>query len=148
MSGIEGVRKIRAWMPRIDIIMLTIREDDDAVFGSLCAGACGYITKKFKPGDILEAIKEIRAGGAPMSSQIARRVVQSFQATGHSILSQRETEVLNLLAKGYSYKMIAQALFISSTTVNSHLKSIYKKLEVHSEAQAIVEAVKRKLIIV
>lgn len=126
MSGIEGVRRIKKFLPDLDIIMLTIHDDDRRVFDSLCAGACGYLVKTTPPVKILEAIKDVHNGGAPMSASIARLVLQSFRKSSDSNLSPREQEILALLCQGKSYKMIADALHLSKGTVHSHLKKIYR----------------------
>lgn len=146
MSGIECVQKLRKLMPELDIIMLTIQEDDESVFDSLCAGATGYLVKGTPPAELLEAIQEARAGGSPMSPQIARKVVRSFRSSSKTPLSDRETEVLKLLCKGDNYKGIAEALFVSTNTVKAHIKNIYKKLHVNTRAEAVGKAHKDKLI--
>jgi len=146
MSGIEGIRKIKENLPSIDILMLTVHEDSKMVFDALCAGACGYLIKNTQPVKLLEAIKEVHEGGAPMSTQIARLVVTSFKINPHSNLTNRETEVLTQLCKGKSYRMIAEALFISEETVRRHIKNIYKKLEVGSKSDAVAKALKEKLV--
>lgn len=146
MSGIECVRQVKQQLPQVDILMLTVHENDAVVFESLCAGACGYLTKNTPPGRLLEAIREVHAGGAPMSTNIARMVIGSFKTNDSAGLSEREREVLSLLCKGKSYKMIADDLFISSDTVRSHIKSIYKKLEVNSNSQAVARALREKLV--
>ena len=146
MSGIEGIRKIKENLPSIDILMLTVHEDSKMVFDALCAGACGYLIKNTQPVKLLEAIKEVHEGGAPMSTQIARLVVTSFKINPHSNLTNRETEVLTQLCKGKSYRMIAEALFISEETVRRHIKNIYKKLEVGSKSEAVAKALKEKLV--
>jgi DNA-binding NarL/FixJ family response regulator len=149
MSGIEGVKAIKACFPEIEILMLTIYEDDDKVFQSLYAGASGYLLKKTPPAKILEAISEIHTGGAPMSAKIARKVLEVFHkesaAEEENQLSSREKEVLQLLVEGHSHKTIAEHLFISPHTVRTHLKNIYEKLHVHSKSEAAVKAVKRRL---
>lgn len=146
MSGIEGVRRLKKLLPDLDIIMLTIHDDDKRVFDSLCAGACGYLVKTTPPAKILEAITEVYNGGAPMSASIARLVIQSFQKSSDSNLSPREQEILGLLCQGKSYKMIAAALHLSKGTVHSHLKKIYKKLEVNSMTEAMAKAHQEKLV--
>lgn len=146
MSGIEGVRKIKGKLPNIDIIMLTVHKDDKLVFQSLCAGACGYLMKNTPPARLLGAIKEAHEEGAPMSTNIARMIVKSFEVTPHSTLTKRETEVLAELCKGESYKMIADTLYISVKTVHFHIKNIYKKLQVHSNAEAVAKALREKLV--
>ncbi|MCI0618383.1 response regulator transcription factor [bacterium] len=146
MSGIEGVRRIKQILPDLDIVMLTIHDDDHRVFQSLCAGACGYLVKTTPPAKILEAIKEVHDGGAPMSAGIARMVIQSFQKSSRPELTPRELEILTQLCQGKSYKMIADALHLSKGTVHSHLKKIYKKLEVNSMTEAVIKAHQGKLV--
>lgn len=130
----------------LDILVLSIHENDQYVFDALCAGATGYLTKDLSPSRILDAIKEAYDGGAPMSSQIARMVVGSFKIQPPPELTPREFEVLNELVKGSSYKVIAEALFISEETVRRHIKSIYRKLEVHSKSEAVAKAIKERLV--
>lgn len=146
ISGIEGIRRIKARMPDIDILILTVHGDSKRVFEALCAGACGYLIKDTPPARLLEAITEAYHGGAPMSTQIARMVVDSFKINSHSDLTQREIEVLNQLCKGKSYRMIADTLFISEETVRRHIKNIYKKLEVSSKSEAVAKALKERLV--
>lgn len=148
ISGIECLKQLKPKLPNLDVIMLTVFADDDTVFDSLCAGACGYITKNASPEKILDAIREVRDGGAPMSGRIARMVVTSFKAPGDASaqLTDREKEVLDQLCKGKSYKMVADALSITHDTVRHHIKNIYKKLEVHSVSEAILKTMKKKII--
>ncbi|MBN2012529.1 response regulator transcription factor [candidate division KSB1 bacterium] len=146
MSGIDGIRKLKEKLQNIDILMLTVHGDSSIVFEALCAGACGYLIKDTQPGRLLDAIKEVHNGGAPMSSQIARMVVNSFKTKEHTDLTQRETQVLSQLCKGKSYRMIAEALFISEETVKRHIKNIYKKLEVKSKSEAVAKALKERLV--
>ncbi len=148
MSGIECLKQLKLKMPRLDVIMLTVFADDNTVFDSLCAGACGYITKNASPEKIIDAIRDVRDGGAPMSGRIARMVVSSFNFPGEpsAQLTEREKEVLDQLCKGKSYKMVADALSITHDTVRHHIKNIYKKLEVHSVSEAILKTMKKKLI--
>lgn len=146
MSGIDGVRTLADKLPHTDFIMLTIQEDDDSVFNSLCAGATGYLLKDTAPVDLLEAIKEVRAGGSPMSVGIARRVVASFRKSKQTPLTPRETEILQKLCDGANYRVIAESLFISGDTVRAHIKNIYQKLQVHSRAEAVKKALTDKLI--
>lgn len=146
MSGIDGARKIRESLPSINIIMLTIHKDDDLVFRSLCAGASGYLVKNTPPKHILEAIREAVDGGAPMSSSIARMIVESFRSSGNSPLTAREIDVLSQLCKGQSYKMIGDTLFISEQTVHFHIKNIYQKLHVHSKSEAVAKAIRERLV--
>lgn len=146
ISGIEGTRIIKKQHPDIEILVITVHDDSDLVFQALVAGASGYITKNAPHNKILDAINEIAKGGAPMSSKIARLVVESFQRNQNSPLSPRETEVLELLSEGKSYSVIADELFIHKETVKSHIKNIYYKLQVNSKAAAIEVARKNKLI--
>ncbi|MFI5219111.1 MAG: response regulator [Bacteroidia bacterium] len=146
MSGIECLRRMKTVLPELDVIMLTVFADDKTVFDSLCAGACGYITKNASTEEILDAIREVKKGGAPMSARIARMVVGSFKGFEATSLTDREREVLEQLCKGKSYKMVADALFISHDTVRHHIKNIYKKLQVHSVSEAILVAMKKKIV--
>jgi DNA-binding NarL/FixJ family response regulator len=146
ISGIEGTKIIKKMHPEIEILVITVHDDSDLVFQALVAGASGYITKNAPHNKILDAIDEISRGGAPMSSKIARLVVESFQRNQNSPLSPRETEVLELLSEGKSYSVIADELFIHKETVKSHIKNIYYKLQVNSKAAAIEVAKKNKLI--
>lgn len=146
MHGIEGIRHIKKLLPDVNILVITVHENSQLVFESLVAGATGYITKSSNYNKVLEAIDETMKGGAPMSTNIARLVVESFQRNTNSPLSPRETEVLELLSKGKSYSVIANELFIHKETVKSHIKNIYYKLQVNSKADAIEKALKNKLI--
>lgn len=144
MSGIECTERLKVEHPGLQIMMLTVYEEDDLVFRSLAAGATGYILKKTPPGELLEAINNLHGGGSPMSDRIARRVVQEFQQIGKSSkeienLTDRETEVLSYVAKGYPDKAIAEKLFVSSETVRTHVRNIYQKLHVRSRTQAAVK---------
>ena len=146
MSGIEGIKALKEKMPDLDVLVLTIQSESETVFDALCAGACGYLIKDTPPSQLLDAIKECHEGGAPMSTRIARLVVQSFKVEQPTILTARETEVLTHLCKGKSYKMIADDLFISEETVRRHIKNIYRKLEVHSKSEAVAKAFKERLV--
>ena len=126
--------------------MLTVHPDDRFVYEALAAGATGYLLKESDTERILDAIREVRRGGAPMSHAIARRVVESFHRVQESPLSERETEVLTHLCQGRSYSDIARALFISTETVHFHIKNIYRKLQVHSKSAAVARALKDKLV--
>ena len=148
MSGIECVVRLKNLQPSLQIMMLTSFEDDEKIFQSLVAGASGYLLKKTPPAKLLEAIEEIYHGGSPMSNQIARKVVETFQSGGNSSkemigLTQREQEILSHLAKGYRYKEIAEALFISVETVRTHLRNIYEKLHVRSRTEAVLKYLKK-----
>jgi DNA-binding NarL/FixJ family response regulator len=146
ISGIEGVKKIKARYPKIDIIMLTVHEDLTMIFNALSAGASGYLDKSSPDEKILEAINEIYDGGAPMSYKIAKLVVSSFQKKDESNLTQREKDVLDMLCKGSSYKEIASGLFITIGTVRHHIKNIYYKLQVHSKSEAVAKALKERIV--
>ena len=146
MNGITGIGLIKKQMPNVEIIVNTIYENSDLVFQALCAGASGYITKNSNHSELLNAIGEVIEGGAPMSSKIAKMVVHSFQKNPNSPLSARETQVLELLAKGKSYSLIAKELFITKETAKSHIKNIYSKLQVNSKSEAIAKATQEKLI--
>lgn len=143
-SGIECTRELKARIPSLPIMMLTIFENDEQIFESLKAGASGYLLKKTQPAKLLEAIQDVHNGGSPMTGQIARRVVGAFQQMGTSHretenLSKREHEILSYLAKGYRYKEIADTLFISIETVRTHLRNIYEKLHVRSRSEAVLK---------
>lgn len=146
MTGIEGTVKLKAKMPDLDILMLTIKTDNASIFDSLCAGATGYLLKHTPPVDLLHAITEVKSGGSPMSAVIARKVLTSFQRSSTSPLSQRETEILKHLCDGLTYTTIAEKLFVSGHTVRSHIKNIYSKLHVNSRAEAVRKAMKDKLV--
>ena len=144
VNGIECVRRMKPRLPNTQFVMVTVYEDANHIFNALSAGASGYLLKQMRRNDLLAALKEVHAGGSPMSSQIARRVVQSFQRTGMESgdseeLSPREREVLELLARGYLYKEIAIVLQISVQTVNTYIRRIYEKLHVRSRAQAVAK---------
>ncbi len=153
-SGIDCVRQLKPLHPEILFMMCTVYEEDEKIFEALTAGANGYILKKTAPGKLLDAIRELYEGGAPMSSQIARKVVNAFQSRGSSaenregqdrspqgkpiaLLSNRENEILELLARGLLYKEIAARLFISQETVRKHVYHIYEKLHVNNRVEAI-----------
>lgn len=146
MSGIEGVRLLKQQYPEIDFIMLTIKEDDDSIFDSLCAGASGYLLKDTPPATLLESIRVVYNGGAPMSAAIARRIVASFRTVAENPLTAREQEILRRLCDGGNYKVIADQLNISGHTVRAHIKNIYSKLHVTSRAEAVRKAIDDKLI--
>ena len=148
MSGIEGITKIKESHPEIDIVMLTVHEDAELVFKAIKVGACGYLDKSAPEQKILDSIKEVYDGGAPMTTKIARMVVNSFQykADKDSGLTNREKDVLNLLCHGNAYKEISEKLFISVGTVRHHIKNIYNKLHVHSKSQAVAKAIREKLV--
>lgn len=144
ISGIDCARQLKTAMPSLQILMLTMYENSQQVFESLKAGASGYLVKRTSPAEIVKAIEEVHAGASPMSGKIARAVVEYFQgwepkSSPQHHLSPRETEILDLLVKGYRYKEIADALSIGFETVRFHLKNIYEKLHVHSRTEAVVK---------
>jgi len=141
-SGIECVRRLKPKLPTTQFVMLTVYDDSDHIFAALAAGATGYLLKRTPREALLTALREVHSGGSPMSSNIARKVVQSLQqpqprAKASDLLSPREAEVLELLSRGHVYKEIAEAIGISLPTVNTYIRRIYEKLHVHSRAQAI-----------
>ena len=144
MSGIEGVRVLKSRVPKLQILMLTVFADNDHVFEAICAGASGYLLKDTPPTRLVEAIRELFDGGAPMSPEIARKVVAMFsrvvppKCEDHR-LSARELEILQLLAEGHSYKTAARALALSLDTIRFHIRNIYEKLHVHSRTEAVVK---------
>ncbi len=147
MSGIEGARQLKALLPDLDIVMLTIYEDNELIFDSLRAGACGYLLKRTAPVELLASIKEVVAGGAPMSTKIARLVVGSFQSGDQGLqITNRQKEILQKLREGKSYRTIGEELFISENTVKCHIKKIYELLHVHTQAAAIAKAFEQHLI--
>lgn len=146
MDGIQGTKEIKKTLPNTKVIMITVYENSRNVFDALCAGATGYLTKNTNADKLINALDELQAGGAPMSINIAKMVVESFKKSPDSLLTERETQVIEMLAKGSSYKSIALGLNISVNTIKYHVKNIYDKLQVHSKEEAIREASKRKLI--
>ncbi|PWH81971.1 DNA-binding response regulator [Algibacter marinivivus] len=146
MNGVEGTKKIKQINPNIDIVIVTVYENSETVFDALCAGASGYITKNTSQQQLTFALSEVIKGGAPMSINIAKMVVQSFRKSTNSILSDRETEVLTLLASGKSYNSVAETLFISVNTIRFHIKNIYEKLQVCTREEAIEKANRERLI--
>src|SRR5688500_238650 len=148
ISGIEATRALKQNMPALLIVMLTVYEDSELIFESLKAGASGYLVKRTPGPKILEALREVRGGGSPMSSQIARTVVQHFNDSGRrnpelEQLTQRERAVLDALARGQLYKEIADSLSMSLDTVRSHLQHIYQNLHVHTRTEAVVKYLRK-----
>lgn len=148
MNGVECVRQLKQNLPQVLVIMLTVYEDTENIFNALAAGASGYLLKRTKSAELLEAIREVHRGGSPMTTHIARKVVHSFQKAGPSPqptenLSQREQEVLDCLSQGFLYKEIAEKLGISYETVHTYIRRIYEKLQVRTRTEAVAKFLKR-----
>ncbi len=144
MDGVQCVRRLAEVIPKAQILMLTVHEDTDTIFESLSAGAAGYLLKPVRAAELLAAVQDVYAGGAPMTSNIARKVVQSFKRAAPESdeskqLSPRERDVLDYLVKGYSYKEVGDQMKISYSTVHTHIEHIYHKLHVQSRAQAVAK---------
>jgi DNA-binding NarL/FixJ family response regulator len=151
MSGIDGVKLLKAKYPAVLVLMNTVFEDDDRIFEALCAGACGYLLKKMPPAQILDSVKQAVDGGAPMSPEVARRVIGVFRElrpspTAEYDLTPHEVRLLQLLAEGHSYKSAATALRVTAKTVSFHLQKIYEKLHVHSKSEAVSKGLRNRLI--
>lgn len=146
MNGIKGTQIIRDKSPNTEVIMVTVYEDSDLVFEALKAGASGYITKSANYTELLSALEEIVRGGAPMSSRIARMVIDNYHINPNSPLTKRETTILQLISEGKTYTQISEELFISKETAKTHIKNIYSKLQVNSKSEAIAKANHDKLI--
>lgn len=151
MSGIEGVRILRARMPATQLLILTVYDDDERIFQAMCAGACGYLLKKTPPDVLLASVREVHAGGAPMSPEIARRVIGLFQKirpaeSAPCHLTPQENRILRLLGEGHHYKTAAAELGISIHTLSFHMRRIYDKLQVHSKSEAVAKALRDGLI--
>jgi len=151
MSGVEGIRELRQRFDNLPIVALTVHNNDDHVFDALCAGASGYLLKNTPPDRLLESLREAAAGGAPMSPEVARRVVRVFRQfrppeRATYKLTAQENELLRLLVDGHHKKTAADALGISINTVSFHLKNIYTKLHVHSKTEAVSKALRERII--
>ncbi|MBX2943267.1 MAG: response regulator transcription factor [Cyclobacteriaceae bacterium] len=146
MNGIKGTKIIKEKSPKSDIIMVTVYEDSEMVYEALKSGASGYITKSANYMELLSALDEITRGGAPMSSKIARMVIDNFHLNPDTPLTKRETEILQLISEGKTYTQISEELFISKETSKTHIKNIYSKLQVRSKSEAIARANQDKLI--
>jgi DNA-binding NarL/FixJ family response regulator len=150
INGVECVRKLKPQLPKTQIIMLTVYQNTEHIFNALAAGATGYMLKQTPPAELLAAIKDVHVGGSPMSSHIARKIVQSFQQPAPAAsaeaasLSPREAEVLDLLAKGFLYKEIAEQMKVSYATVHTHIRHIYEKLHVRSRTEAVAKHLAQK----
>ena len=151
MSGIEGTRLLHERMPDVPILALTVYDDDENVFDAICAGASGYLLKNTAPARLLESLSEVAAGGAPMSPEVARRVITLFREfrpppRATYSLTPQETDLLKLMVEGHHYKTAGGELGISINTVSFHLKNIYLKLQVHSKSEAVAKALRERLI--
>jgi DNA-binding NarL/FixJ family response regulator len=151
MNGIEGIRLLKGRYPDMLLLMLTVYEDDEYIFDALCAGACGYLLKKTAPARLIESLREAMDGGAPMSPEVARRVIKLFReirpaerADYH--LTPHETRLLHLLVDGHNYKTAAAEVGVSVTTVAFHMRNIYDKLQVHSNSEAVAKALRNRLV--
>lgn len=151
MSGADGIRALRERFPDVPILALTIYDDDDRIFEALCAGASGYLLKNVPPARLLESLREAAEGGAPMSPEVARRVLHLFREfhppeLAVYRLTQQESELLKLLVEGHHYKTAAEQMGISVNTVAFHLKNIYGKLHVHSKTEAVAKALRERIV--
>jgi len=151
MSGIEGIRILKEIDPGLLVLMLTIYDDDDRIFEAICAGATGYLLKKTPPARLLESLREAVNGGAPMSPEVARRVITLFRdirppKRADYDLTPHETRLLRLLLEGYNYKTAAAELGVTVHTISFHLRSIYEKLQVHSKSEAVAKALRNRLV--
>jgi DNA-binding NarL/FixJ family response regulator len=151
MSGIEGIRILKGKHPQLLLLALTVYEDDERIFDALCAGASGYLLKKTPPARLLESLRETVQGGAPMSPEIACRVVQLFREIrppdrADYRLTPHETRVLKMLVDGHNYKTAAAELAVTPSAINFHLRNIYEKLQVHSKTEAVVKALRNRLV--
>lgn len=151
MSGAEGVRLVRERHPSVEVLMLTVLAERARIFESICNGACGYLLKNTPPARLLEALREAKEGGAPMSPEIARKVVELFRKTPpppveETRLTPQETKLLGLLAAGHSYQAAADRLHVSVNTVRNYIRSVYEKLHVHSSSEAVSKALRLGLI--
>lgn len=152
MSGIEGIPRLLEKYPNLLILVLTVFEDDDRIFRALCAGACGYLLKRTAPSKLLDSIREVKNGGAPISPEIARRVVHLFRdfvpppAPADCRLSTQEMRVLQLLVEGHNYKTAAVELGVTINTISFHTRQIFRKLQVHSKSEAVAKALRTRIV--
>jgi DNA-binding NarL/FixJ family response regulator len=151
MSGIEGVAILKERYPDLLILMLTVYDDDERIFDAMCAGASGYLLKKTPPGRLLDSLREVVSGGAPMSPEVAKRVIALFREIrpperADYELTPHETRLLKLLVQGHNYKTAATELGVTVHTVSFHLRSIYEKLQVHSKSEAVAKALQNRLV--
>jgi DNA-binding NarL/FixJ family response regulator len=151
MSGVEGIRILKELHPELRLLMLTIYDDDEVIFDALCAGACGYLLKKTPPARLIEGLREAMQGGAPMSPEVASRVIKLFREIrpperADYKLTPHETRLLKMLVEGHNYKTAAAELGISVTTVAFHMRNIYDKLQVHSKSEAVAKALRNRIV--
>jgi DNA-binding NarL/FixJ family response regulator len=151
MSGIDGLSRLREKYPGVALLMLTVYEDDERIFEALCAGASGYLLKKTPPNKLLECLGEVLQGGAPMSPEVARRVLRLFREIRppervEYDLTPHELRLLRLLVEGHNYQSAAGELGVSFSTINFHMQNIYGKLQVHSKSEAVAKALRQRLV--
>lgn len=151
ISGIEATERLKGEHPRVEIVVLSVHEDDENIFRAICSGASGYLAKPVMPGQLIEAVELAFSGGTPMSPRIARKVLELFKRNvppprADYNLTPRELEVLDLLVQGEDYKAIAEKLFLSLFTVRAHIRNVYDKLHVHSKSQAVAKALKENVL--
>jgi DNA-binding NarL/FixJ family response regulator len=151
MSGIEGLSLLHARYPAVALLVLTVYEDDERIFQALCAGACGYLLNKTSPAKLLESLVEVMHGGAPMSPEVARRVLRLFREIRPSErvdyeLTPHELRLLRLLVEGHNYRTAAAELGVTFSTINFHMQNIYGKLQVHSKSEAVAKALRQRLV--
>ena len=151
MSGIEGIRILKERHPQLQLMMLTVYDDDDRIFDALCAGACGYLLKRTSPKRLLESLSEAASGGAPMSPEVASRVIKLFRdirppEKADYELTPHETRLLKLIVQGHNYTTAAEELGVSYNTVKFHMRRIYEKLQVHSKSEAVAKALRDRII--
>ncbi len=151
MSGIQGIRLIKERYPEMQVLMLTVYDDDDRIFDALCAGASGYLLKRTPPARLLDSIREAMSGGAPVSPEVASRVIKFFREFHNPEredydLTPHETRLLRLLTEGYNYQTAAEKLGVSYNTVKFHVRHIFEKLQVHSKSEAVVKAMRDRLV--
>lgn len=151
VSGIDGTRLLRQKHPSLQVLILTVYADDDRIFNAMCAGACGYLLKKTPPAQLMQSVREVVAGGAPMSPEVARKVVELFwkfrpAESSDYHLTPTELRLLQLLGEGHHYKTAGAEMGISVNTISYHMRSIYSKLEVHSKSEAVAKALRDRLI--
>jgi len=151
MNGIQGIRLFKSRYPEILLLTLTVHDDDERIFDALCAGASGYLLKKTQPAQLVASVKEAASGGAPMSPEVARRVIKLFREIrpperAEYNLTPHEVRILKLLVEGHNYRTAANKLGVAPTTINFHLQNIYQKLQVHSKTEAVAKALRNRLI--